>query len=1184
MKGQKVLSYTIIATLLLALAIPVLSMGIAPASAAPTLTISPSEGTPRVRSAAIAANAAAATLITVTGSGLPGGQDNIKIRILASSSTAGAGLGTQLTTTAGSGDLHDSSLFGTDSNTVKADANGWFKAKIRVPDGYAAGTYNIYAEYTPSGGASTITSTATLTINAAVYAWSRLDKTQVGTYLTPVEILVAGFKAGESITVAPTDFLTSSVYGSTALSFTLTSGKTGTYTAITSNGNTGYIDDRPGGSFTVTVTGGSSGTSATSTFTVNPSIAVLTSHSTSSYQPGTAATTRLSIHASSSVMWLTGHNFGASKTLESASSATLTSGSTVTTLTHSAIKSGAKGGFGHKKLTYTTGLTLGEVTIDINDTDFNLAGNNVIPPGMGGAVTNHLGAQINYGDKGGGIDATVSTKNGKPIGGIIIASQLSGPPIMTLDASSYTVGGVVTIIGAGLSGQSTVTHTYTPTGGSASTPTTGPTAITTDSLGAYLAQMVGASQTVGTATLYGLPASRQSSNTLAASASVGTSPDTITIAVDPKVNTLTTHLSYKENPAIILTGYKAQALSVTIGDTTWGEISSSDVSAIGTVSLTAGNFAALPNVGSGSLSVTAAGTTAANTASKTVTVYPEADPADSSTSVLSVTSVQDGDSVSLLTASASGLHGLSASTAYTVYLGATSDAAELTTFTSTADGTVPAGVTFTVPASVVGTHLIDIRDADGDSKIWGAIEESAQSQFTNLELTVTGKITPSPTVGNNSDTVTISGTGLKKETSYVLTLGVTADTPVAISYKDFTSSTTGAIPTSTSFDFPEKPTDGANGEQGTTYYVYAQTSSQFGTTGASSYDASGRFILQSSVSMGASSGTAGTAVSITLNAGQANAVYNVIWNYVAGTTTTTFTGQTVTSLSTNALGTATGTFNVPSAAASGSTYPINLVVVSGSDTTANTKILVTDSEFSVVAAVAAPTVSTSISPAAPSTGSAITVTSTVTAASGATISSVTLSYKGVDDTAFTSVAMTADGSSYTGTIPAQSSTGTVEYYVAAEDSSSNTTYDPATAPTTGTSVTVSTPAPITGTSTSTLSDAATQTTAGVSQTSFAAGSTVAFSVSLTNNAAEAKNFLIVSQVKDSAGAVVAITYSSLNNVAAGASGSYSLSPVITGSGLIASAGTYSFEIFVFDDLASQTALSTPTSSVNFSLT
>ena len=61
MKGQKVLSYTIIATLLLALAIPVLSMGIAPASAAPTLTISPSEGTPRVRSAAIAANAAAAT-------------------------------------------------------------------------------------------------------------------------------------------------------------------------------------------------------------------------------------------------------------------------------------------------------------------------------------------------------------------------------------------------------------------------------------------------------------------------------------------------------------------------------------------------------------------------------------------------------------------------------------------------------------------------------------------------------------------------------------------------------------------------------------------------------------------------------------------------------------------------------------------------------------------------------------------------------------------------------------------------------------------------------------------------------------------------------------------------------------------------------------------------------------------
>jgi hypothetical protein len=1170
--------------MLMALVIP--AINIAPSYAAAEVTIDPASGTARVRSGRMAANIAAATVITVTGTGLPADQDNIKLRILGVASTAAAGQGTQLTTTAGAGDLTDATLFGSDSNTLKADATGYFKAKIRVPDGYQEGSYNIYAEFAESGKATTISSTSTLTIDAAVAVVNTYSKATSGINQQPVEVLVSGFKAGETISITPTNFLTTAVYGASAFSsFALVAAKTGTYGTTTTT-NVGYLGSRAGGSFTVTVSGESSGIDASTTFTINPSIAVLTSLDHNSFT-NTVDTTRLSISASASVMWLTGRNFAASKTVESASTATLTSGSTTQTLTHSAVKTNAAGDFGPLKFTYTTGLTLGEVTIAIDSTDYNLAGKNIIPPGTAANVSSDImGALRDYGDLGGGIGTTTSRKLGVAIAGPIIASKTGGPPIMTLDGSSYSVGDEVLVLGSGMSATVTATHTYAPQGGTAANPTMGPNTVTTDSLGAYFAFVAGDKATVQSTNLYGIPQSRLTTasevgNVLSVAMSGGSTPDSITVAITPKVTTLTAHLSYREDPALILTGFKAQALSVTVGGTSWVELASSDVGATGTVSLTAIG-AALPNIAGQASAATfeASGTTSGNSATKAITVYTEVDPVDDSTSALTPTSGEAEDEISILTASTYGVHGLKASTEYEVYLGLNTGT-KVATFTSTATGTLPAGVTFSVPdTAVTGVQLVDIRETDGTSAIWDKIEESAQSQYTNLQLTITGKVTADPSVVNVGDSTAVTFKGLKAATDYVVTISTSSSSPEAVSRASFTSTSTGAG--DASFDFPTKKTDGANGEQGTTYYVFAQTDSQFG---GSSYDARGSVVLQSALALDKTSGTAGEQIAYTLKGGQTGSVYKVIFDYKQGSTTTTYTGKTVGTAATDtSLGKATGTITVPSDASVGS-HTVNVVVVSGSDTTAGTAILSTDIDFTVKATVAAPTITgAALSPAAPKVDGAITVTATVNAASSATISSVTLYHKGVGATSFTSVVMTADGSTYSGAIPAQTAEGTLEYYIAAVDSSDNTTYEPATAPTTGSTVTIAAKAVVTGTNTATVTLAATQTTAGASATSFATGATVAFSATLKNNAGDAKDFLVIVQVKDSAGAVVAITYSNLNNVAADSSDSYSLSPVITGSGLIASAGTYNFEIFVFDNLADQTALSLTTDAVSFTLT
>ncbi len=87
--------------------------------------------------------------------------------------------------------------------------------------------------------------------------------------------------------------------------------------------------------------------------------------------------------------------------------------------------------------------------------------------------------------------------------------------------------------------------------------------------------------------------------------------------------------------------------------------------------------------------------------------------------------------------------------------------------------------------------------------------------------------------------------------------------------------------------------------------------------------------------------------------------------------------------------------------------------------------------------------STTQTPLVPGLADAVTVKTAFVTTSGLT--SVKLFYR-LNSGSFTETTMTLSSGSYTGTIPAQNTTGKVEYYIEAKNSSNKTAYDPATAP------------------------------------------------------------------------------------------------------------------------------------------
>jgi hypothetical protein len=86
----------------------------------------------------------------------------------------------------------------------------------------------------------------------------------------------------------------------------------------------------------------------------------------------------------------------------------------------------------------------------------------------------------------------------------------------------------------------------------------------------------------------------------------------------------------------------------------------------------------------------------------------------------------------------------------------------------------------------------------------------------------------------------------------------------------------------------------------------------------------------------------------------------------------------------------------------------------------------------------------------PTSSQSETITATITDADGS-VSGATLFYAiGASSNSYTSVPMTASGSTYTATIPAQANGTFVKYYITAIDNNNNTTFNPNPTPSTGT--------------------------------------------------------------------------------------------------------------------------------------
>jgi len=354
----------------------------------------------------------------------------------------------------------------------------------------------------------------------------------------------------------------------------------------------------------------------------------------------------------------------------------------------------------------------------------------------------------------------------------------------------------------------------------------------------------------------------------------------------------------------------------------------------------------------GSYSVNASGTTTGNWAVTTnqLTVLPIQALSGGSTcyvngapvfpcpdSALSVNSGNAGMSVALLSATGGGLHGLAANTAYTIMWDGTDNVGS---FTSTASGEVPIGVSFTVPAGTSGYHIVDIQTA-GVSALYGnqltggqqfGAVLAAPAYAEDLLFYLIPILTATPSLVGAGQTATVQGSGLPSSTLLYIVA------PNSVSYGSFTSTSTGSVPSGITFTVPAQITSGcwpaacAGGERGTliTWTIDNSAGAVVGFL---------KFVYGTTASLSMSSGAAGATVTITANGLNAiDAPYSVIFNcippIVGGFACTgVATGATpaniaVGALIPNAVGAASTTITIPPSATPG-TYVIQLVGTPG---------------------------------------------------------------------------------------------------------------------------------------------------------------------------------------------------------------------------------------------------------------
>jgi len=936
----KASSITILSVLLLSALVGALALAPTVKAATPTLTLSTTSGTSTLGAADPISGTdtiGVATLVTVTGTGFPGGQDSIAVGYITLSKSITAANFNQLQLIRPS--LASSS---TTSGDVQADANGWFTAQFYVPE-IQAGTYQIVAQYTPNAGTQTLTTGASFTVNAAVAVFSAYTLSTGGIYNQRVGFAAAGFQASETVSTSPTTAFVTASYGGTGYSgfavgnngATCSSPNVNTGRCGAGTNQTAWVNYHKSGVVTIVGTGGTSSISASSTYTFNPSIAVLTS----------AGVTTFSISTAAGSAKIEGFNFASAATFN-ANSLTINVGTTTASTIMNSVTTATNGYFVPTTFTWTQSLPEGLATIGLNGTTYSWANANIQP-------TATFGWQMSH--------------DGNGWYGVLISSSTSGPAFLQTDSSSYTLGAEPFIFGIGFSGSAVTATTYQPTGSSASAltvdtlPYTGTQQVTAD--GAFAITPTGGGV---------LPYSYGANNLLSATAgSTGTTTVTITPNIyapssssyslssgqsgstpfNRQLRNAATGLEVKGfSEATNGFGNPDSAFTVTLTSsagvvTTWATISASTTSCAGytpstsTANMCVNNspgdykFYALtvPELAGGSYTLTITGTTSGNTATLGTSMTPIVIGA-----ALSITGGTPGTTASFATSTTSGgqgVHGLNPSTSYSVMFDGPTGTS-VGTFTSTANGEVPPGTQFALPAGATGTHVVDLVAAGTTtSAISGAIAPRAQlsAQYTGytapvtttstsntstqgLTLSLTGSGTLSPNVGFPGTVVSVSASGLTPSTAYYVVLYND------ISYASFTSTASGTVPAGTTFTFPNVPV-AAGKETGDAFGVRISSTALHTGSGVA---ANATFILQSNLKLSANTATPGQTLTLTASALANGQAYSVIFDYAVTSSGNSFNGVTVGSLVGGTDGTATGQFTVPSGAASGS-HTIQLI-------------------------------------------------------------------------------------------------------------------------------------------------------------------------------------------------------------------------------------------------------------------
>jgi len=890
---------------------------------------------------------------------------------------------------------------------VETDANGYFSAIIGVPPA-VNGLQTVTVSDGTNVGTTTFTVTASLLISKSLTSSSALTSGLPDeTFSTNIIVVASGLAASDTVTFTGSVFggpggTQNPLAGGTSAAGTTPAtptpgapvgvGASGVF--YTSGPGIGTltpgaltISDVLGGKQTITGTS-SSGLVPTTTFTINPVIAL--------YASQFAVQTVFSMNsASTSAIFVGGMGFQAGTI--AANSITIAG----TTLTHPQQTVTATGNFGMGQgghlllVSGSAGLPSGPASMVIvdgaNTYTFNYASHNIV---NGLAAVDSSGVSVPKVNAYPGFSSkstapVVSTTGPVPNGygaPLIVSAAGSGTSVATatLDSSSYNPNNkaFVTVLGSGFAasaiGGATVA-TLTPPGGTSLTFG----AITTDSNGAFWALGNGASAGISSSctpnqvsggSLYCLneepyPSQSPSPATgyqLTVTGTVVAAVQAPTLNILPYISPTSTTASFGSSwPTITFHGFTPNntctlasagvALTFTTPCTigTNGVASSETIGPLGGVG---GNPAvgASPDLPGGLQTLT--GSDGVTTGTGQAFVLPVMLTGGIAGNTLAPNGGPTGTTSIIRSAPAYGVHGLAASTAYTiVWDPQQATETSLGSFTSTSAGNVPpGGIQFAVPAGQSGLHMIGLKSGstyinfnvvststlsppatetvgpnlcttacspDASNNVLGSL---ARGQFGDGIFALGASLTAVPTVANVGGSVGITGTGLPANTLLDLSIGAASagscTNVVGSSLSGtFTTTGTGSVPSGTSVAVSDTPTyiqAGVNSpEQGSLYCVAASTPTQFQTgTGAQTGEAS--FVLSANANLNMTTAPAGHNVVITahgLIGGASPKAYNILFNPTTSSGGI-ISGTVVGALLANNLGAAAGTFTVPNVA------------------------------------------------------------------------------------------------------------------------------------------------------------------------------------------------------------------------------------------------------------------------------